>query len=1003
MRQREAILGRSLRLACCRIALMLLIACTAAARASAQELPPGAYYEGQAVAAVDVIANPTLDLNELLLLSQQKANQPYSTEKIKASVAAFMSTGKFTKVDVTVEPEADGLHVTFILQPAYYIGLITFPGALGAFDYTRLLQVVDYPAGQPYQAMRAQKGAVALERFFTKEGYFECRVQTKLQLDPQYRLGNVAYQVELGTRARVGSIVITGPPPAETSRLKEALRSLRARIKGRDLKPGMTYHPGRIEAAAGVIRDYLGDRGWLANAVTVANPVYSPETNRADVNFHVVPGPKVDVSISGAKLSRKNLSKLVPVFEEKSLDQDLIDEGQRNLVSYFQSKGYFDAKVTPQLQARPTELSLVYRVERGPRHRVISVRIRGNRYFEADDLMSTVRVRQAGLFSRGKFSNELMTESVTGLENFYRNAGFEKVKVTPRVVDLGSRIEVSFDVAEGARTMVNALRVEGLKTQPLAALAPEGLEVRAGRPYSPAEVAHDRNRIVASYLNLGYLNASVRASVEPAPGKPDVVNVTYEIHEGTQAQINRVAILGEQHTRRKFIQHNLSVRPGQPLSEGKMLESESALYGLGIFDWASVDPARPVTGPASSAINLDPSPPEAGSVKDDVMVRVHEAKRNSINYGFGFQLTPRNGSLSTGIIALPGLPVIGLPASFKVIEKNYFSPLGSIEYTRRNLFGRGQSAGVSALVSRLDQRAAVTYADPEFNSSNWSSLLSLSAERTTQNPLFTARFGQASLQFERPLNGAHTEHLQLRYSFTRTSLTDLLILGFVPPEDESIHSSTLASSFIRDTRDKPLDAHRGVYETLSFSVTSAALGSSDSFARLFGQTAFYHQVKPWMVLAQSVRVGIESPFAGSHIPLSERFFSGGADSLRGFPINGAGPQTVATLCTRLNDPASCTDEIHVPVGGPQLLILNSEARFPIPVMKELGGVVFYDGGNVYNHVGFGHFFGQYSNTVGFGLRYETPVGPIRLDIGRNLSPLPGNKAFQIFFTLGQSF
>lgn len=998
----ESTVERNLRLARGVIAL-LLFACTAALFASAQELPPAAYYEGQAVAAVNVIANPLLDLKDLLPLCKQSANEPYSTEKIKASVAAFMATGKFTKVDVTVEPEADGLHVTFILQPAYYIGLITFPGALGAFDYTRLLQIVDYPAGQPYQPTRAQTGAVALDRFFAKEGYFECRVQTETQIDPQYRLVNVAYAVTLGSRARIGRVVITGPPPEETTRLKKALHSLRARMKGRDLKPGMTYHPGRIEAAAGVIRNYLGDRGWLASTVTIESPVYSAETNRADIGFHVIPGPKVVVSVSRAKLNRKTLTKLVPVFEEKSLDQDLIDEGQRNLVSYFQSKGYFDARVTPQLETGATEISLVYRVARGPRHRVISVRIHGNRHFEEDDLMSTVRVRQAGLLSRGKFSNELMAESVTGLEDFYRNSGFESVKVTPRVVDLGTRIEINFDVAEGARTMVDALHIEGLKTQSLATLAPEGLEVRAGQPYSPAEVAHDRNRIVASYLNIGYLNASVLATVEPAPGKPELVNVTYQIHEGTQARIDRVAVLGEQHTRRKFIQHNLSVKPGQPLSEGKMLESESALYSLGIFDWASVDPAHPLQASSPGGMNVDPLPLEAASVKDDVMVRVHEAKRNSINYGFGFQLTPRNGSLSTGIIALPGLPVIGLPASFKVIEKNYVSPLGSVDYTRRNLFGRGQSASISTLVSRLDQRAAVTYTDPEFNSSNWSTLLSLSAERATQNPLFTARFGQASLQFERPLNGAHTEHLQLRYSFTRTSLTDLLIHGFVPPEDESIHSSTLASSLIRDTRDKPLDAHRGVYETLSLSVTSAALGSSDSFARLFGQTAFYHEVKPWMVLAQSVRVGIENPFAGSHIPFSERFFSGGADSLRGFPINGAGPQTVATLCTRLNDPASCTAEIHVPVGGPQLLILNSEARFPIPVMKALGGVVFYDGGNVYNHVGFGNFFGQYSNTVGFGLRYETPVGPIRLDIGRNLSPLPGNKAFQIFVTLGQSF
>ncbi len=86
-----------------------------------------------------------------------------------------------------------------------------------------------------------------------------------------------------------------------------------------------------------------------------------------------------------------------------------------------------------------------------------------------------------------------------------------------------------------------------------------------------------------------------------------------------------------------------------------------------------------------------------------------------------------------------------------------------------------------------------------------------------------------------------------------------------------------------------------------------------------------------------------------------------------------------------------------------LFIFNSEARFPIPLKKGLGGVIFYDGGNVYQNISFRHFFNDYSNTVGIGLRYQTPVGPVRIDIGRNLNPVPGLKSTQIFVTLGQSF
>ena len=169
------------------------------------------------------------------------------------------------------------------------------------------------------------------------------------------------------------------------------------------------------------------------------------------------------------------------------------------------------------------------------------------------------------------------------------------------------------------------------------------------------------------------------------------------------------------------------------------------------------------------------------------------------------------------------------------------------------------------------------------------------------------------------------------------------------------------------------------------------------------RASYYRQVKPWMVWANNVRLGLVMSFSGSHVPLSQRFFSGGSDSLRGFPLNGAGPQGVATLCTQENDPTTCTTQITVPVGGHQLFILNSEGRFPIPLKKGLGGVIFYDGGNVYDRINVRRLFNDYSNTVGFGIRYQTPVGPVRVDIGRNLNPVTGLKATQIFVTLGQSF
>lgn len=944
-------------------------------------------YDGQHVSSVDLVARPSIDVAAFRPLVAQRPDQPYSRALVQQTISRLDATGQFSKVEVEVKPGAKGLQVTFVMEPAFYIGMIYFPGASKAFSYPRLLQTVDYPAEDPYEASRVKQGLARLQGFLLENGYFRASATDEVKLDRQKGLANVVYHVRLDRLARFGAVDVTGPPPQEAVRLKSALHSFRARLFGAYLKAGKRYDPRRIQEATRFLQRYLGGQNYLASRIRLLKPHYDPETNRADLTFQVDPGPTVLVKVVGARISKRTLHKLIPIYEEASFDQDLVEEGERNLVSYFQSKGYFDVKVNPQTSDRPSDISLIYNVTKGNRHRVISIRIAGNHHFEEDDLMDQVAVKKARFFSRGKFSEDLLRRSVKDLTAYYQDAGFASVSVQPKVVDREPTIYVTFEIDEGPQTLVDSLHVAGNKTQPVSALAPDGLSIQPGKPYSPAALTRDRNQIVATYLDLGYLNADFKSSVSQVPNKAHRVAVTYAIDEGPRAHISQVTYLPPEHTRQSFIERNVDLSPGAPLSEGKILESESKLYNLGVFDWASVAPRRPITD----------------QHQEDVLVKAHDAKRNSIVYGIGFESTPRSGTVSSGIIALPGLPAVALPSSFRVLQKNLISPDASVEYTRRDMRGRAETASIATLLSRLDQRASFTYGEPQFRGLAWSALWSLSAERTTQNPLFTARLGLASFQLERTLDAAKTRRVQLRYSLQRTSLADLLIQGFVPREDQSIQLSTLSVGYIRDTRDKPLDAHRGVFETLDFGITPELIGSSDSFARIFGQTTRYWQLKPWMVWANSIRAGTVKSFAGSHVPLSERFFSGGADSLRGFPLNGAGPQAVAVLCTKENDPSTCTAKVRVPTGGHELFIFNSEGRFPLPLKKGLGGVVFYDGGNVYEHISVKRFFSDYSNTVGVGLRYDTPVGPIRVDIGRNLNPVPGLKSTQIFITLGQSF
>jgi outer membrane protein insertion porin family len=374
-----------------------------------------------------------------------------------------------------------------------------------------------------------------------------------------------------------------------------------------------------------------------------------------------------------------------------------------------------------------------------------------------------------------------------------------------------------------------------------------------------------------------------------------------------------------------------------------------------------------------------------------------------MDLGGGLEIIPRNGNIPVGSVVVPGLPPISLGNKFTVSQKSFIGPRGTFQFTRHNIRGRAETATIGLVASRLDQRLSINYADPYLHGSRWSSLFSISTERTTENPIYTALLQQASFQVERQLDKKHTQKLVAGYSYQKTDLNNILIPELVLPQDQHVKLSTVYTQYIRDTRDNPLDAHRGWYQVFNFGVTPTAFGSTSSFVRFLGQTSFYRPVKPWLTWANNFRLGLAAGFGDQgYVPLSERFFSGGADSLRGFPINGAGPQRPVPVCSNPSDQSTCT-LISVPDGGRMLAIFNSEARFPIKLIDNLGGVIFYDGGNVFSNVNAHQFINNYTNNVGFGFRYNTKVGPIRIDFGRNLNPVPGVKATQYFVTLGQSF
>lgn len=974
--------------------LTLVLCASRLARAQDQktaDVDPNAAFQGRTVNKVEIAVQPSENLDQLRGLIQQKQGKPFSMDAIKASVASLRATGKFKTVQVSIQFTPDGLRVLFLLPPVYKVGLITFPGARKAASYTQMLQAVNIPLDAPFVKDELSDKEDALQKYFATQGYFAAAVSSSIKVDDAHRLVNIAFDCDLHSRAKVGEVNIEGVTPQEAADIQHTLTSLSSKISFTSLKPGVKYSRTRIDKSLDRLRAHFRKLGRLAPNVRM-NPTYDSETNRVNLALTIDPGPTVAIKVEGAHIWRKTLEKLIPVYQENSVDQDLIDEGQRNLVSYFQAKSFFDVEVHTDVSKEANHVNIVYNVDKGSKHKVTGISFTGNKYFTTEQLRSHIVVRQAKLIlNRGKYSQELLKKSAASITTMYRNAGFAKATVTPVVTDHEPDIDVAFQVDEGVQAKVHDFAIVDSSNEPTRLKGKkDDLQLAPGKPFSPHFLESDRNQIMAWYLNHGYPNVQLDSKVTAVDGDTNLVNVVFKIDEGRREKVGDILLLGDDHTNPKFIRSITSknVKSGDALSQERLLKSESDLYSVGVFDWASVAPVSETTDEQGQQI---------------VVIRLHESRRNTLDLGGGLEIIPRNGNIPVGAVVVPGLPPVSLGNKFSVSQKSFIGPRGSLQFTRHNIRGRAETATLSLVASRLDQRLGLTYADPYLHGSEWSSLFSISTERTTENPIYTALLQQASFQIERQLDKKHTQKLVAGYSYSRTDLSNILIPELVLPQDQRVKLSTIYTQYIRDTRDNPLDAHRGWYQTFNFGVTPTAFGSSSSFVRFLGQTSFYRPVKPWLTWANQFRLGLAAGFGDQgYVPLSERFFTGGADSLRGFPINGAGPQRPVAVCSNPNDTSTCT-LISVPDGGRMLAVINSEARFPIKLIDNLGGVIFYDGGNVFSAISASQFTSNYTNNIGIGFRYFTKVGPIRVDIGRNLNPVPGVKATQYFVTLGQSF
>jgi outer membrane protein insertion porin family len=994
---------------------------------------------------------------------EQKAGQPLDPDKVRADLRRLFASGRYRDIAVNGEMTSTGLNLIYTGTPRFYVGRVAIEGN----PPDRLASLLEFATklepGTAYTEAQIPDAVKSVRQSLAENGYYQPTVTARTATDFAGDQVNATFTVKTGPKARVGNVVVDGKDPGisvDEFRKKGDLDcSIFSRLFHPSCRPKVTRET-TSNALSGV-RSFYQKKDRLEGTISLQKSTYVAPRTQLDYSFLADQGPVVKVVVNGVKLPRARIKLLVPVYEEGAVDVDLINEGAFNIKDYLQQKGYFDVQDSVKLLGKGTpSVTVQYDVNPGQRHRVTAVDVKGNKYFSSELLEESLRVRKGDLYQpSGRYSAQLVSADADTIAAIYRANGFTHVKVTPRVLDIDKttagrslkipRIQVVFNVEEGAQQKFGQVNLTGVDASRLPAVR-HLLSSQTGQPFSLINLSEDRDAVLSYYVTNGFDHARIEIQQRIDDAGSNRTDVTLNVVEGQQVFIDQVLLSGIRHTRPAIVKDQLRVKAGGPLNQAALLDTQRNLYNLALF----------------SEVNAAVQNPAGNAPSKNVLVQVTEAKRWDVTYGFGFEA-------QTGT---PGV-VPGETRGATAAQNGQagVSPRVSLDVSRINLLGTPQSLTLHTTYGLLERVATLTYNVPQFFSRPALTASVSGGYSNVQNiTTFQASTLQADFRVSQRYKRADTFIYDFQYRRVSVNPDSLEITpNLIPQLSEPVTVGGPGLTYFHDTRDpSSLDAGSGQFFTVQEFIASSKFGSDTNFNRVdASQSTYYTFGKKKYVFARNLRIGLENTYGANPnsavvtgtvtncqgilattnatclpVPLPERLYAGGATSHRGFGINDAGPRDLTT---------------GYPVGGQAAVVNSFELRLPPPTLPIVGDsisfVIFHDMGNVFEHEGdmfksIRNFhqpnqascrnittgppppgetqlqydstltgtcsFNYYSHAVGLGLRYKTPVGPIRVDFSYNLNPpiypvfddytgaLPyvGQAShFNFFFSIGQAF
>ncbi len=651
-------------------------------------------------------------------------------------------------------------------------------------------------------------------------------------------------------------------------------------------------------------------------------------------------------------IKESDLQKITELKPYTILNLNKINEAAEKIEYLYRERGFYNAKVEPMVKMlNPREAKVIFKIKEGKKAYIKKITFEGNKAFSDKELKKLLEISEksplswvkkikayvsGGGVEPGVYSYGGLYRSLGKIVTFYQNHGYIDVRVgEPRIRRKGEMIYITIPIEEGPRYRVGKVDiVQDLFKDKNYLL--KKLETPKKKYFDREALRRDIMKITDLFADKGYAYAKVDPEIKKDP-KAHVVDIVFKVDKGPLVYVNRIEITGNTRTRDKVIRRELLIVEQRPFSATRLKKSEGRLRRLGYFDDVSIST-------------------EKGVKEDqmDVKVKVKERPTGSFSIGAGYS--------SVDKVILMG------------------------EISQRNLFGKGQILSFQGIFGARTTRYSLSFTEPYFRDSRLSLGLNVyDWEReyddyTRDSQGFGVRFGYLLTPNTRAFLG---------YRYDDSDLTDYYYYASkIIRESADIHiTSSVELGLSRDTRNHFFDPTRGTTLNITYEHAGGVLGGDSAFEKITVIGSIYFPTVWEIVGHVRVGVGYVTEGQGGKLPVYEKFYLGGIDSVRGYQYGDISPK----------DP-----ETGERIGGERMAFMQSEVIFPLVKSMGLKGVVFFDMGNVWGE-DVGYHFSDVRKSVGIGIRWLSPMGPLRIEWGYNIDAKEDEDKSNWNFRMGGQF